>query len=497
MNLTQSKRRLLYGCLALVIAVPCAAYLGRVALAGWAFRGALEMVGADAIKFRVASASPWRFVVEDLKFNVRTQAFAAERVAIERTNWWQPSLGVLRVENAKVPLVIDGSDTNPWQWASYGGGDVNVDSLKVPLQEISVDGQLVIQAATLEAEPIAVKFNARQGAGGLWTADVHATGEGLVVKAEGTVDQSTFEVNFKAPEIAVDLKVWQTFIQRMVLLPGGPWEMDGKLTASAQGRVKGSEIKTQGEVHIRDGRAKDGVGRVDASGIEVDLALNDIWEIKTQPGSLRVKEVRSGKLALRDANVEFAFDGAEKISVTKASLQTLGGSVAAEPFRYFPNLRELEVTVSVDGISVEEVMALTEDLPAQASGRVSGSLPLRVDASGVRLGTGWLELKKDAPAEVRFNAKGLLTSGTSKNSPSYSVLNKIESGLLRLRLSELRLDIRPPNSPPGRSAQLRIKGEPVDPSVKAPVSLDLNVNGPIESLLNLGLNTQFGLGTKP
>jgi hypothetical protein len=281
------------------------------------------------------------------------------------------------------------------------------------------------------------------------------------------------------------------------LLPGGPWEMAGQVTASASGNIKGDAIVARGEVHIRDGHAKDGAGRVDVDGMEVDLVIDDIWEIKTQPGTLKVKEARSGKLALRDANVEFAFDGADKIRVSRASLQALGGVVTTKPFSYYPNLRELEVTVSAEGIQIADVLALTEDLPAQASGRVDGSLPLRIDDSGVRLGTGWLELKDHSTAEVQLNAQGLLTSGVAKNSPSFSVLNKIESGLLQLRVTELRLDIRPPNSPPGRSAQLRIKGEPTDPTVKAPVSLDLNVNGPIESLINLGLNNKLSLGTNP
>lgn len=497
MNLSQAKRRLLYVGLALLVAVPCAGYLGRVALVGWAFRGALEMAGADEIKFRVTNASPWRLVFEDLDFRMRTQAFAAGRVELARARWWQPSIGVVQVDKARVPLVVDGSDTNPLKWSAYKNGEASVQAVKVPLDKLTIDGEVIVQAAALEGKTVKVKFEAEQGDGGKWSAKFDAAGEGIAMQAEGTVDQSSLEVNFSVPEISVDLAVWQTFIQRMVLLPGGPWKMAGTVRASANGRVKDGKVESRGEFHLIDGRASDGEGRIDAEGIQVDLVIDDIWEVKTQPGTLRVKEARSGKLALRDADVEFALDTAEKIVVSRATLKALGGTVTTEPFKYFPNLRELEVTVAVDAISVEEVMALTDDLPAQASGRLNGQLPLRIDDTGVRLGTGWLELKAGAPAEVQFNARGLLTSGVGRNSPSYAVLNKIETGLLRLRVTEMRLDIRPPNAPLGRSAQLRIKGEPTDPEVKAPVNLDLNVNGPIESLLNLGLNNQLSLGTKP
>ena len=124
-------------------------------------------------------------------------------------------------------------------------------------------------------------------------------------------------------------------------------------------------------------------------------------------------------------------------------------------------------------------------------------LPLRIDAAGLRLGTGWLQLKPGVHAEIQFNTSGLLTRGVSPGNPSYAVLKKVESGLLKLKINELRLDIRPPNAPPGRSAQLHIAGEPVDPDVKAPVVLDLNVNGPLEQLINLGLDSRVSFGSKP
>ena len=121
-------------------------------------------------------------------------------------------------------------------------------------------------------------------------------------------------------------------------------------------------------------------------------------------------------------------------------------------------------------------------------------MPLRLDENGVRLGTGWLQLKPGVHAEVQLHAAGLLTNGVSPKSPSYAVLKKVESGLLRLRVGEMRLDIRPPDAPAGRTAQLHITGEPMDPEVKAPVTLDLNVNGPIEQLLNFGMKNQLSIG---
>jgi hypothetical protein len=234
-----------------------------------------------------------------------------------------------------------------------------------------------------------------------------------------------------------------------------------------------------------------------AEGIEADLEFTDMAKIFTKPGTLRVREVRTGQLALRDLDAGVALEGSNKLVVSRVSFQALGGNVSVEPFNYFLSLRELETVVLVDGLNVEEIMALTRDLPAKAVGRVNGRFPVRLDDSGVRLGTGWLQLTPGVKAEIQFNATGLLTGGTSPGNPSYAVLKKVESGLLMLKISELRLDIRPPNAPAGRSAQLHLKGEPVDRDVKAPVILDLNVNGPLEKLINLGLDSRLSFGSKP
>jgi len=496
MTITLTKRHFAAAAL-LVLVVLIGCVLARQALTGFVVNALLQASGASEIRFTITEASPWRVVVEDIGFKVRTQAFAAKRVTFARIHWWSPSLGTLRVEEARVPLTIDGSDTNPWSWATYQNSTEPSVPPRVPLDDISVEGQLIIKAAAVPDQALAVKIEARQGEKSIWTGHACVDGPGLGVKAEGAFDLATQVLDFKLPELSLDLKPWQSFVQRLVLLPGGAWELSGRVTASAGGRWAGKEFTATAKVRIHDARAANLARAVAADGIEADLEFIDLDHLLTKPGTLRVRELRTGQLVLRDLDLEFALEGSEKVVVTRAALKALGGSVALEPFKYFTNLRELDAVVLVDGISIEEVMALTKDLPAKATGRVNGRFPVQINEGGFRLGSGWLELKPGVAAEVQFNASGLLTGGMSTSSPSYTVLKKVESGLLKLGVTELRLDIRPPSAPPGRSATLHISGAPLDPGVKAPVTLDLNVNGPLEKLLNMGMDSRLSFGTKP
>ena len=485
-----SWRRLLLGAAAVVLVLVVGMVLARAALTRLAINRLLRMAGASEITFQVTAATPWNIAVENLSFRVRTQSVAAQRVSLHRAHWWTPSLGAVKVEQARVPLTIDGSDVNPWAWSHYQNGTAQVAPWKIPAEDISLDGEMIFKAAVLPDQVVKLQLAARPGEGKIWHGQASAEGTGLGVKAEGTLNPATNELTFRVTEAALDLQRWQAFAQRVILLPGGAWELAGKFQGSAEGRWAGKVFAATAHVQLREGRAANAERGVAVEGVEADLEFTDLDQVVTKPGALRVRSLQVGQVALRAIDAEIALESASRLSVTRAKLQTLGGSVTAEPFKYYFNQRQLDVVLRAENISVEEVMALTKDLPAKASGRVDGRLPIHIDEGGFRLGTGWLALTPGVAAQIQFNAAGLLTNGVAANSPSYSVLKKLESGLLQLKVGEMRLVIRPPDSPAGRSAQLHVSGEPVDPTVKAPVTLDLNVNGPLEKLLNLGLDSR-------
>lgn len=470
MTLPLNKRRLFLGSVAFAVVTLALLLLGRLLLAGWMLSSLLQLGGASQIKLNVTEATPWRVVVEGLGFQVRSQAFAAQRVTIARRHWWLPSLGAVRIEQARVPLTIDGSDTNPWSWSTYQNGRAKVQPWQVPLEELDVEGILVVQAAALPVREVPGKITARLDRRHIWKLNAEADGPGLSLQGEGRYDVAQDELVFQLPVVALDLKTWGIFVRRLVLLPGGPWKLAGKFTGSAEGRLAGRKLTTSGTVRWRDGQATKMTGlAVHASGIEGELEFSDLAQIITKPGRLRIREVSAGQLVLRNLEVAMALAGAHKVAVSRVSFQALGGTVTVEPFNYFPGLREVEAVMQVDGIGLGEIMALTHDLPVQVSGRMNGHLPVRIDERGLRFGTGWMELTPGFPANLE------LTTGDTR----------------KLRLTELRLDIRPPNAPPGCSARLHVAGAPLVSTDGTPVLLDLNVSGPLERFLHLDSPTRI------
>ncbi len=486
---TFTKRRLLLFLLLSGVIACGVGLASRIALTEMAVNSLLQTVGASEVQFSVARASPWVVVLEDIGFHLKTRFFAAKRISLERLHWWTPSLGKVYVEQAVLPVIVDDSEALTPNGSAPPAPEPPA---SIPAEEIHLDGQIVVRAVDVPSQALTVKLDARMTAKNNWSGKIALEGPGIGLTGEVAYDLNQDQVDFTVPAFSLDVKPWQAFAQRLIVLPDdGSWQTEGRITGEAKGRRVGKTLTASGSVHLREGRIRYDAKDLTAEGIEADLEFTDFEKVLTKPGTVNVQEIRVGKFPLREISAKLALAGSEKIAVSALSLKALGGTASTEPFTFFPNRHELDAVVLVEGIRIEEVMGLTKDLPAKASGQVNGHFPLLVDGSGVRLGTGWLELKRGVYAELQLQAEGLLTGNVSQKSSSYAVLKQVESGLLKLKIDELRLDIRPPDAPPGRSAQLRISGSPVDPNVKAPVTLDLNVNGPLEKLLNLGLDSRL------
>lgn len=452
-----------------------AAVLARKPLLGRVLAGAMREAGARDAKFTVTAAAPWAVQIDDLGFKWQEQEFSARRVTIDRARWWRRTLGEVRIEQARLALALPSESP---------GGAIPVPA-DVPVERVSFDGVVVAGAPERE---LTVRFEARQGEAQRWSGWVEAKAEGLALHATGAVDLKDLSGGFRVERWEIDLGRWGGFLQEQVALPSGPWTLGGVASGTATGNFSGGQLAASGRVQWREGHAASEALGVTADGIEADFTFSDLMGLRSAPGTVRVREIRAADLTARAIEVEAAMDGPDRIDVRQARLEALGGRVAAEPFHLAPASGEIAATLLLEGVSVEQVLALAKDVPAKATGVVEGRVPLSYGAQGLQFGRGWLALKPGAPAELQLQAEGLLTGGVAASNPTYSTLKKIEAGLLRLRLTELRLELRPPDGPPGRTATLRVAGEPVEPTVKAPVQLDLNVNGPVEQLLNLGLD---------
>lgn len=479
MKLSRNHRRLLLA-FAVLVVLAVAVLVVRPWLGGYAIRAALGMAGATEIKFRTVAARPSRVVVEDLEFRLQSQAFAARRLTLERPRWWRFSLGQVQVEGARVALTIDGSDTNPWAWSTSQGEAAPTEPMSLPVESLVLEGEVTVRAALQPDQRLVVKLEGAPKGNSDWVGSLVVDGPGFKLAGGGTLLGWGTELDFQVHSAELDLKIWQGFIQRNLLLPGGPWELGGRLTGVAEGHVTAKRFAATARVSLRDGRMRAGTQDVTAEGAEADLEFSDLWKFRTKSGVLRLKELRVGRLPLRDVTADFGLWGEQALTVSGATFSALGGRVEVAPFKYFLNQREVATTLQVDGLDLARLQQLTEGVTVGVSGRVSGSLSLSIRQEGVRFAPGYLVLQPGA-AELECSSTALLRSGATLSAESLAVLKSAGTKPVRLRLGELRLDLRPPDIPLGCSARLHVAGETDD----GPVAFDYNVNGAVEKYLDI------------
>ena len=480
MSLSPRTRRLLWVFVPLLL-LGGAFFALRFWAGGYAVRTVLRMAGASRIQFQAVRATPWHIEVDGLSFQIQSQAVRARRVTVDRPHWWMASLGAVRVEGAELPVYLDESDVNPWNWSTYDNAPANGDAVQLPLTTLDLDGQIIVRLASLPDMPVDIKLEGRPKGGVSWIGSLVAQGPGFHLAGGGSLLRAGQELEFQVQSASLDLGVWSQQIQRLVLLPGGPWELGGKLTAVGEGNVTAKRFASTARVSLREGHLRVRARDIAVDGAEVDLEFSDLWKYRTKKGELRLKELRVGRLAVRDIAAEFGLWGAQTIVIGGAHGSALGGTVTAAPFRYFREQRELVVALQASGLDAAQILALVPEAPGQLAGRLDATLPLRIQSEGVRLEPGAVTLSPGSRAVLQFDAAALLRSGATLDAASVKTLKALGKEPTRLHLKEFQLAIRSPNLPLGTSARVNFAGE-ID---EAPVAASLNVNGSLERYLEV------------
>jgi hypothetical protein len=479
----------------IVLAVAC-----RLPLAEWALRNALTDAGASPRDLKVTDLR-WRHAtIAPLDVDWHAQRLRVEALTIDRPDLFGRSLGHVEARGITATLdlaaLMAAGQAPP---AAAGGrtGKAEPAAPRISFDDLLVQGRLVLRAPQAE-QALTLLLSAKPDATGNGVqVDLVLTGPGLDAKAKGHYDFARSTAEFELPGAEVDLaKAWG-FLQPIAPAACRGWEIGGRMTLVARGQLVENRLTGEVVVHLRDGSVGDPGAKLSARGIEADVVFSDPARLATGPAqALRVKEAEMGDVSLRDAVVRFQLNGLHSCQVESGGLAAFGGRLSVEPFACDPAAGSGALVVLADGLRMDDVLALFPDAPAKASGVIDGRVPITYDGTGLHFGSGWVGLKEGQAASVRFNSTGLLTRSLSPQNPAYATLEGIESGRTPLSVEELRVELHPPAAPPGRSAQIRIVGRPEDRGSRlGRVTLDLNINGPLEALLNWGMQAGVSVTT--
>jgi hypothetical protein len=148
------------------------------------------------------------------------------------------------------------------------------------------------------------------------------------------------------------------------------------------------------------------------------------------------------------------------------------------------------------GVELRQVLFLLPPVLVAAQGRLDGQIALRRDSAGLQIGIGRLTLRQGEKADLQFApSPGLLTAQLpAQVKQYYPGLEKLETGGIPLRAERMEIELTPAGDEQGRTATVHIEGGPVDPALKSPVVLQINVRGPLESVVKFGTHSKLRFG---
>jgi hypothetical protein len=188
------------------------------------------------------------------------------------------------------------------------------------------------------------------------------------------------------------------------------------------------------------------------------------------------------------------------------TVNTLEGSIEIKDTHYSVLNQSGEFRLWLESINLTELQKQIPDFQGSITGHLSGTLPFAIkDNEWIPL-QGSLRLlpPKDPkhPNRLSFLAKGLLTKGMAENTRQFKEMSAAEKALENLTLEDLIIDISPtPKSP----FKVKILGESTleeqdifmgfKGDKKINLDLNLNLNGSMKSLLDLGKNKKLNFST--
>ena len=319
------------------------------------------------------------------------------------------------------------------------------------------------------------------------TIEFSIEGQGAHLRGDAVVDP-VGHGTWRMAEAQIDLGVWFGWLAPHVLPASSGVSAAGALSVTGAGTWQGGQLGGKAQLELRDGRIDDPAHKLLLEGISVDFDFADIARRRTDPA--QVFTWRSGRydvVNLGVGRIEFELAG-EELRVTKAALDVFGGELTVGSLVMSTARPEFAVTAQVSGIAVDQILFLLPHILAEAHGRLDGHVALSRDASGIQIGDGRLALREGETADLRLAVKpGWLSTSLPPDIMKYFPgFRKIETGEIPIRARVLEITLTPAGDAQGRTAWVHVAGGPTDPELTAPIDMNVNVRGGLETLVKIG-----------
>ncbi|MQX35963.1 intermembrane phospholipid transport protein YdbH family protein [Roseospira navarrensis] len=267
-----------------------------------------------------------------------------------------------------------------------------------------------------------------------------------------------------------------------------PWHLYGSLTDLS---TSAGSLAVEGTLSWRDGGAvrpdlSFGLAEVEAAYGATGLQnLNGVVRLTglAPPRSPSQELVAAGLtmgLAFSDLVVRYRLDGAGAFVLEEATMRFAGGDITTDSATIpLTGFERIPLTLTVRGIELSELAAMTPIDDLSVSGTVDGLVPMVITPGDVRIDTG--RLAAIAPGVVQYSGTALPAGGGASQGVDLAA-----RALEDFRYTDLSMTVEG-STADEMSVGLRLEGANAQVLDGYPFQLNLNVSGPLTRIIQEGL----------
>ncbi len=268
--------------------------------------------------------------------------------------------------------------------------------------------------------------------------------------------------------------------------------LSGQLAATARvDWVRGQAPQWQAELAVTNGevRVEDEQGwQID--GLATRLSAGGATGRYLPPVTTRFAHATLAGQVLDGGSVRWQWLG-DELLVERAELAWCGGWVQLYAVRIDPRHPDLDFVLYLDRLEAGRLLEVIKLLKGSATGHLYGRMPLRVQRGRVMLSDGFLFALPGERGNLQLSDTRVFDEYLARSGLPSAVRKQISASLRNLDYHVLRFDLSAGGAPEAR-LNIKIEGQSAADRKLPPVSLDMRVNGPLEALLNFGLNMNKG-----
>lgn len=218
---------------------------------------------------------------------------------------------------------------------------------------------------------------------------------------------------------------------------------------------------------------------ISLEGVNTVLTATSLRPLVMPPGQLLAIGALQAGIPLQNGQIGFGIDRSGVLSIDRADFTWAGGVVRAEPGRFALAEARRAVVLHAERLDLAQVLALAPVDGLQATGTLTGQLPVAFESGAFRLDQG--TLAASGPGIIRYDPA---------NPPAFLKSNGnaalLTQALANFHYTELSLTL---DGAVGADmkASLHVKGKNPEFYDGYPVNLNLNISGALMSILRQGV----------